>query len=163
MDQGKKPSRLEVKGIQYAVGKSASSQNYSARIYVDGRPAFTATNDGHSKKDRIVAHEGVGRKEFGEMLDRAKQAAGDRDVGEFVRECVSDFRAKRNLQSSLSRRVIYTRPGESGLHRENLKGRDEKSWKKVKRKVPDAVILNELPIDQALAIYRKEVGEVEAA
>lgn len=151
--------RLEVKGIQYAVGKSASAQNYSARVYIDGRPAFTAENDGHSKKDRLVPMDGVSRKEFNDILARAKEAAGEQDVGEYVRECVLNFKAKRNLQSSLSRRVIYVRPGEKGLCRASLKGRDQKSWKRVKREVPEAVILNELPIDEALALYRKNVAE----
>ena len=151
--------KIELKAIQYAAFSSEETSCYNANLYVDGRKIGTVGNDGHGGPDHFRG-------------DRAAFAASDEwckanlprwqhdersfetDLEMRCAQLLNDWIAARDLKTAFRTKVVMRDPADGHLYTIKHRGRIEATIDGIGKRHPGAVILNTLPFDEALTLFR---------
>ena len=156
--------RLELKAIKYAKFMSQETPCYEGKIYVDGKFFATAINEGQGGPDaleRNFKYKGDWNATFKEIkaffarlpkLDSEYFPDGMEQTLEiWCGKQLDRQLAKRDLYRLFKTKILYTRNGGLTMY---TTGFDNNA--RIKVREPSATILNDLPFEEALAIYMGE-------
>lgn len=157
--------KIELKSINVHLGLSEETYAYTATVYVDGAKFCTASNQGHGGCDDY----GLNWKEVAALDERiaATMPVEKVDMGNgctfdhtptlesICGDLVSRFLALRDLRKAMNKRALY-RLTDGQVYELGWKGKHKPNaalFELVRKKYPDAWILNEHHIDDALDAY----------
>lgn len=170
-------SRLSLKGLKYAAFASQETLCFEAVICLDGKPMFSARNDGHggadfytnlpkqSGADFNAAYAAVDAAARAEAPQFFKGACGDGGhayslgmealIGTLVNEALT----LRDLRRALKGKVLFMLPGDKPGSFRSYKVPAQTPTFQVEafaaKKHPGAVILNAMPEAEALALWTR--------
>ena len=162
--------KITLKNVKYAKFASEETPCFSATVYANGEKIGFANNSGTGGETTIRPDNAVSRDDLN-VIDAALKAEDVRpgpDAEDFEREmydkgyrngledavmrALDDYLAVRDLKRLLARKALAVVDGKllaySGKPMPAL-------YVAIATKEPDAKILNILPFDEALALYRK--------
>ena len=153
--------KIELKAIQYAAFSSEETNCYSASLYVDGRKIGTVGNDGRGGCDRFHG-------------DRAAHTAADEwcranlpkwdglgcrpvdtDLELHCGRLLDDWLASREMKKTLHTCVLFINQRDGKLYQVRHRGEIARTIAAIACKHPGATVLNGLPVDKALDLYRQ--------
>jgi hypothetical protein len=147
--------KLELKNIKHTEWASQETLCYEAALYVNGKPVALVSNDGHGGCDREYPHP----KHKGDF--RAAMAAVhahfaalplddtygiSQHLEYWCAGTVNEYLTARDLKKALRKKFLFTLKDRAGLY--ESKTRPSPTDNDV------ALLLNDAPFDDALAIYR---------
>ena len=149
--------KLELKNIKHTSWASEETHCYQASLYVDGKPVAIVSNDGHGGADRDYSHP----KFKGEYRDTMRKVneyfkslpnipsewfpEGMEQTLEFwCCDQVNDWLSERELKSKLKKVFLFQFADKVGVF--SHKTRPSPAHK--------AIILNDMPFEDALAIWK---------
>jgi hypothetical protein len=159
--------KLSMKSIKHSAFASEETYCYEAVVYLDGKPFAHVRNQGHGGCDDVYPHPKCEYKiAFQNKLQEIEayfKTLPNTDVGKydwcpegfgqtFETWCsaqVFNFLIKKDLQRAMRTKHLFKTA--DGL----FEVRHEVKVERIKRDHPDAIILNDLPIDEALEIYKE--------
>ena len=173
--------KLELKNIKHSKFASEETYCYQAKVYVNGKPMIEVSNDGQGGSDFQWALKPFTEKDLDKVRDwciknlpkwkfenNGKVEMCDTDLEMWCGEEVNKFLVSRDLKRKLNKKIIYEQnkelweysfKGVKKLEQKHLisfvngvakaKVENNENWKNV------TAILNTLPFDKALEIYRK--------
>ncbi len=167
---------ITVKNLKYAAFASEETHCFEATVYVDGKPFCKAKNDGHGGCDMYWSLNGseVASVLYGQIAEIDKRIKKERadewkthkrgDGSTFehgpdfecgVGDAVADALYLKDMKSAFRKNTLFTEPSRKGIFQYSTgKGERESTIAYILKKSPKAVILNTLPEDEALAIFR---------
>ena len=161
---------LEMKAIKFSEWASEETYCYQANVYLDGKPLAMVSNDGHGGCDREYSHnkfKGDYRATMKKIDDYFKSLPNT-DVGKyknvpegfeqtFERWChdqVCTYLYRKDMKKALKKNKVVQKKNKEG--KMSLWDYDHRyTSETIKRSFPEAIILNDLPEDEALAIWRE--------
>ena len=159
---------LEMKAIKFSEWASEETYCYQANVYLDGKPFAMVSNDGHGGCDREYSHnkfKGDYRATM-KKVDEYFKSLPNTDPCEyfpegieqtFERWChdqVCTYLYRKDLKKALKKAKVVKRKNDEGKMSLYDYGINVLS-DAIKHRWPEAVILNDLPEDEALAIWRE--------
>lgn len=156
--------KIEIKNIKHAKFASQETDCFEAAVYIDGVKAGTVSNEGHGGPNSyhpfelektLDAHaaETLPRLEY-EGKDLGP-ATGDILIGELFNQWL----VSKDLQKALVGRVLGLGADGKIYQTKKVPADTLKKWlaepEKLKKSMKIETVLNLLPFDEALAIYRK--------
>jgi len=143
---------IELRNVTYNARLSEETPAFAATVYVDGKKRGEAKNDGHggmtmiypqALQDEIDAYAKTlpQVEAYGEHL----QPDGDMVIGDLL----ADHLTRKDLKRLLARKTLFVREGK--LYSLKTKGAKPKDA---------AMVLNDLPFDEALGVFTKLVAAV---
>ena len=161
---------LEMKAIKFSEWGSEETYCYQANVYLDGKPLAMVSNDGRGGCDREYSHnkfKGDYRATMKKIDDYFKSLPNT-DVGKyknvpegfeqtFERWCqdqVCTYLYRKDLKKALKKNKVVKRKNDEGKMSLYDYGINVLS-DAIKHRWPEAIILNDLPEDEALAIWRE--------
>jgi len=157
--------KFTLKKIRYMASLSQETSCYSADLYVDGKKIGEVANDGHGGPDSFhgdqaayaMASAWVAENHpplvFGENDEHSVKA----DIEIVCGQLLDDHLLGKALKKELKRSVLYQAAGKKGLMQIKFKrvtSVTDGHIEHVQKKYPDAKILNALPFDEAMEIYK---------
>tara|TARA_Y100000593_G_scaffold24339_1_gene48505 strand:+ start:10242 stop:10775 length:534 start_codon:yes stop_codon:yes gene_type:complete len=174
---------LEMKAIKHFASGSEETYCYTAVVYLDGKPFADVSNDGHGGSDRVNHHDksplikvkGAWNKKYKE-IEEYFASLPNLDVGKydylpegltqsFELWCglqVDKYLTTRDLKRHLKRAYLFTT--NKGLRESRSLSLNDTpkvdliKRQQIKSRYPEAVILNELPLEEAYEIYIGATG-----
>jgi len=160
---------LSMKSIKHSDWASQETYCYSANLYLDGKPFAMVSNDGVGGCDTVYPHpksQYTSGKDWQNKLKEIEdyfKSLPNTDLGKYdwcpegfgqtletwCCDQVSDFLHKKDMQRVMRTKHLFKTS--DGL----FEVRHEVKVARIKRDHPDAVILNDLPIEEALSIYKE--------
>ena len=159
--------KITVKNVKVAEFASEETLCFEATVYIDGVRAFTAHNDGHGGCDmyRAVSPEGA------KLLDKAEEWAKSQpeiesDVGggrmfkyqpdleHFVGAAVTDYRLEKAIKRKKKKGLMFAENDK--IYTVKIPNNHPQAAI-FKAKKPNAKFLNDMPLGQALEIYKNLV------
>ena len=161
---------IEIRNIKYAAHASQEPHCFSADVYVDGKKAGTARNEGRGGATHILPDALREKLDvYGASLPRiVSTIADDKDPTGFfsfpqsgetlIDELLSEFFLEREVKRIMARRVLFTVAGKPGLF-QTKPARAEQ----VRRWLADPAlattlkadkVLNLLPLREAVALFK---------
>ena len=149
--------KLELKNIKHTAWASEETHCYQASLYVDGKPVATVSNDGRGGEDRYYDHPKCvfsGRsawcdkmQEVHEYFKTLPNTHGMEQCLEFwCADQVNDWLTARELKKKLKKEFLFQFADKVGVF----------AHKTRPSLIADkATILNDLPFDEALAIWKE--------
>ena len=159
---------LEMKAIKFSEWASEETYCYQANVYLDGKPFAMVSNDGHGGCDREYSHnkfKGDYRATM-KKVDEYFKSLPNTDPCEyfpegieqtFERWChdqVCTYLYRKDLKKALKKAKVVKRKNDEGKMSLYDYGINVLS-DAIKHRWPEAIILNDLPEDEALAIWRE--------
>lgn len=163
---------ITIKNLKVNATLSEETTCYSATIYVDGKKFGETGNDGHGGCDRILScAPGVTRADFAALDDRIaatypriiygedKTDLGPCNLEWLVSGLIEDAEWVRDYRRAVKGKVLFTVPGETGVSQIKVKPphTEAQYLAHIAQKYPGAVILNALPEDEAVKLFRENV------
>lgn len=163
--------KIELRKLSHAKSLSEETPAYSAQIWVDGVYFCDVTNHGHGGPDDYYSrrtakiydevkmlNERIAATfpKFGQEMDRK---GFDRDLEVVCHELIDEIEVRKDLQRLLKRTVAFVDPARKGVqcYRGKVEGVQRAHLiTETLRKVPGATILNNMPFDDALAVFRAQ-------
>ena len=150
--------KLELKNIKHTSWASEETHCYQASLYVDGKPVSIVSNDGHGGADRDYPHPKFKGDYRAQMRDVSRYFSGLRRTAvtewspEGMEQClefwccdqVNDWLSARELKKKLKSGFLFQFADKVGVFAH--KTRPSRAHK--------VTILNDLPFDEALAIWK---------
>ena len=150
--------KLELKNIKHTSWASEETHCYQASLYVDGKPVAIVSNDGRGGADRDYPHPKFKGDYRAQMRDVSRYFSGLRRTAvtewspEGMEQClefwccdqVNDWLSARELKKKLKAGFLFQFADKVGVFAH--KTRPSRAHK--------ATILNDLPFDEALAIWK---------
>jgi hypothetical protein len=159
--------KLELKTIKHTEWASEETHCYQASLYVDGQPVAIVSNDGRGGADRDYPHPKFSRY----LVSKGDYRATMRKVHDYFKslpnipsewcadglpqkleywcaEQVDDWLSARELKSKLKKEFLFQFADKVGVFAH--KTRPSRAHK--------ATILNDLPFDEALSIWKETAG-----
>ena len=154
--------KLELKNIKHTSWASEETHCYQASLYVDGKPVSIVSNDGHGGADRDYPHPKFKGDYRAQMRDVSRYFSGLRRTAvtewspEGMEQClefwccdqVNDWLSARELKKKLKAGFLFQFADKVGVFAH--KTRPSRAHK--------ATILNDMPFDEALAIWKETAG-----
>ena len=153
--------KLELKNIKHTSWASEETHCYQASLYVDGKPVAIVSNDGHGGADRYYDHPKFkgGKSAWCDKMQEVHEyfkslpnipsewcADGlPQKLEYWCAEQVDDWLSARELKSRLKKQFLFQFADKVGVFAH--KTRPSRAHK--------ATILNDLPFDEALAIWKE--------
>ena len=159
---------LEMKAIKYSEWASQETYCYQANVYLDGKPFTMVSNDGHGGCDMDYSHnkfKGDYRATM-KKVDEYFKSLPNTDPCEyfpegieqtFERWChdqVCTYLYRKDLKKALKKNKVVKRKNDEGKMSLYDYGINVLS-DAIKHRWPEAIILNDLPEDEALTIWRE--------
>ena len=159
---------LEMKSIKHFASGSEETYCYTAVVYLDGKPFADVSNDGHGGCDRDYSHnkfKGDYRATM-KKVDEYFKSLPNTDPCEyfpegieqtFERWChdqVCTYLYRKDMKKALKKNKVVQKKNKEG--KMSLWDYDHRyTSETIKRSFPEAIILNDLPEDEALKIWRE--------
>lgn len=167
--------KIELKSFKHAEFASHETHCYEATVYVDGKRAFYASNDGHGGADFYEPLHSIrkdpkeARSEFDVVMAKieahcatlpkwsSKFAVEDNmdvDIEILIGDIINKKLTAKELKKSLKKKVLFIT--EDGIYQTaygQKKPADQNLIDMVREENPDALVLNSLAFDEALQIY----------
>ena len=159
---------LEMKAIKFSEWASEETYCYQANVYLDGKPFAMVSNDGHGGCDREYSHNKFkgDYRATREKVDDYFKSLPNTDPCEyfpegleqtFERWChdqVCTYLYRKDLKKALKKNKVVKRKNDEGKMSLYDYGINVLS-DAIKHRWPEAIILNDLPEDEALTIWRE--------
>jgi hypothetical protein len=162
--------KVELKNVKYAAFASEETHCFSATVYLDGKASIQVSNEGHGGGDmmRDLVPGATARLDaYCKTLppvpmswDENRTLPMDAEIliGDLMNAWLEDKHSKNlkaALQRSFATKIVFTRSDKPGIWEVKLKGQKVTPEHIVKFKATRpyaAVVLNELPIDEAFKV-----------
>jgi hypothetical protein len=152
--------KLELKNIKHTAWASEETHCYQASLYVDGKPVAIVSNDGHGGADRDYPHPKFKGDYRAQMRDVSRYFSGLRRTAvtewspEGMEQClefwccdqVNDWLSARELKKKLRKEFLFQFADRVGVFAHKTRP---------SRAAGVAVVLNDLPFDEALSIWKE--------
>ena len=162
---------LEMKAIKFSEWASEETYCYQANVYLDGKPFAMVSNDGHGGCDREYSHNKFkgDYRETRKKVDEYFKSLPNTDPCEYFPEGIEQtfeqwchdqvctYLYRKDLKKALKKnKVVYQKndDGKMGLYNWHINANSDA----LKKRYPEAIILNDLPEDEALTIFREILG-----
>lgn len=161
--------KISVKNVKIAEFASEETLCFQATVYIDGKSAFSARNDGNGGCNLYDGDQAAVR--AAELWSSKQPGAfgmdGFGDLDTQVGDAIDIFIAGREMKKLL-KGIAYTDSGEIYTWKPPGKGRDRVLWEisvraKIAKENPDAKILNDIPFEEAVGIYIRPEGAANAS
>lgn len=154
--------KIRLKSIQHSAFASQETHCYTANLWIDGKKVGTVSNDGHGGCDRFHGD----REKYDEAdkwckanlpkwsLSAESTDPHDTDLEMHCGDLVNTWLVTRDLKKALKTKIVFRKPEDGQIYELKHKNKIEAALAAVQRDHPSAEILNTMPLDAALAIYR---------
>jgi hypothetical protein len=157
--------KIELKNIKHAAFASEETHCYSASLYVDGKKIGEVSNDGHGGCDRFHGDRAAFARAEAWVADNhppAFEIDGEpvpMSMEILCGDLVNKWLLQQDLRKTLRGALLFTKPGTNGLFQAKARGGVKpQHYGEIRRRHPGAVVLNEMPFDQAFEIFEKAVA-----
>ena len=149
--------KLSLKNIKHTAWASEETHCYQASLYVDGKPVATVSNDGRGGADRYYDHPKCvfsGRSAWCDKMQEVHEYFKSLPNTHGMEQClefwcadqVNDWLTARELKKKLKKEFLFQFADKVGVF----------AHKTRPSLIADkATILNDLPFDEALAIWKE--------
>jgi len=162
--------KVELKNLKHSEYASHVTHCYEATVWINGKRAFYARNDGGGGEDLYAPLENQERSEFTSSLNDlinhcltlpkwGSEFGGkdDMDVTPeiLIGNLVNDMLDAKKLKKALKAKVLFV--NENGIYQTGYRGSrkvDQNLIDMVKDENPDCIVLNCLAFSEALDLYR---------
>jgi len=159
--------KIELKNIKHSEFASQETHCFQATIYIDGKKVGIVENQGHGGCDSVHPHQVAQQiDDYAKTLPKTVCDFIDPETGKpaeieqchetIFGEIVNTWLVAKDLKRAMSKRVLYLKDG--GVYQGKAMASDALkrylSEPKLGTQYQDRTILNLLPFDQALTIYR---------
>jgi len=158
---------LELKNIKVHLGLSEETHAYTAVVYVDGKKAVEVSNQGHGGGDRQQPVNGYSVEKINDWCEATlpkwkmfDDEMHDTDLEMWCHDQVNDHLTLKDMKRKMRSKALFVDAGkiwEMGM--KGLKKYEARMADAVRQQYPDAVVLNDLPVVEALALYKTQTGE----
>lgn len=153
--------KIELKSIKYAAFASQETSCYNANLYVDGKKIGTVANEGHGGCDSFHGDWETFKKadEWCKAnlpkwsLNDDEEATHETDLEMHCGNLLETFLVTRDVKRALKTKVLFRKP-EGGIYEMKHHGHVEQAVASILKTNPKADVLNNMPIEEAVAIYR---------
>ena len=161
--------KIELKNIKYSEFASHETSCYEATIYIDGKKAGTVENGGYGGCDSVHPYQVAQQIDaYAKTLPKTVCSFNDPETGKLAEmeqthetifgEILTDWLHAKDLNRAMSRCVMFTREDgrvyqSAGMKKEALA--KYLSEGKLSEALRAKEILNLLPLDRALEIYKQ--------
>jgi hypothetical protein len=152
--------RIELRAIRYSASASQETAFYSADLHVDGRRIGAVSNGGtggadvfHGDREAYAAADAWCRANL-PPWQTPDGLEFETDLELHCAALLQQWIDADDLRRALAERVLWRAPVDGLIHEVRHRGLIEEMIASVRRRHPDATILNELPFVMALAIWR---------
>lgn len=166
--------RLELKSVDYSQRMSEETSCFFAQVYVDGRHVGSVLNHGHGGCHQYTGEAEAILSAEAKTLPKVKTDTPSEtdpsgffhyapDADSLIDEALDTYLMTRDLKRLIGSKVLFTKKGEPGVYQTGKLTPGQKTAIKanpawVRAQFPHAdKILNLLPFDEALALYRSSV------
>ena len=164
--------KVELKNLKHSEFASRETNCFEATIWINGKRAFFAQNDGHGGADYYAPLDNQDRGEFNGLLNDlinhcltlpkwGAEFGGEDNMDVtpeiLIGNLVNDMLDTKKLKKSLKKKVLFI--NENGIYQTGYRGNrkvDQNLIDTVKEENPEAIILNCLAFNEALDLYRGE-------
>lgn len=170
--------KVELRNVKHAAFASEETYCFEATVYIDGVKAGSVSNDGQGGAHRWSPWALEQRlDEYAATLPSVTTSFIDPKTGQpfvyqqngesLVSDLVSDWLIARDVKRALSKRILFVREGQlrqvspPASQKAFLLGGSPAQLEALKAKLQTTTILNLLPFDEAVKIYR-ETAEVQS-
>jgi hypothetical protein len=145
--------KIELKNIKHAVFASEETLCFEATVYIDGKRTGTVQNDGkgganryhpYELQEKLAAHAAT----LPDVVFHGRSIALDADI--FVDELLSILMSKKALMRLMAKNIVFRRDGKIF----KVSALDRLSDAGLSKQLGADAILNLLPIDAAVGVYR---------
>jgi len=163
--------KITVKNVKIADFASEETLCFQATVYVDGKRAFTAHNDGHggsnyykplkgSNRDLIKSVEKYAATLpeiettfiFPSPVSTLMEATVQPDIDHLVNEAVEDFQIHKDIKRLLKRVAIYE---DGKIYTFTIAGKDAPRVRnQIEERHPTCIILNNEPLEETVKLYK---------
>jgi hypothetical protein len=153
--------KIELKNIRHLASKTQETNCYSASLYVDGKKIGEVSNDGHGGPDMFHGD----RSAYSEAdkwvkanIPPTDEYSTEMDIELVCAELLDDWLFRKDLKAALRSKVLILKPGDKNIYElafKNVRKVEDKHFDIVKKKYPEAKVLNTLPFEDAYALYIK--------
>lgn len=163
--------QITLKNVKHVEWNSQETNCFTATVYVDGKRAFLVSNEGHGGCDDHQPLKGQSREEFREILGKAKAFAEkhtftlgsttlNHNLDTWIGDLFEEHLAAKQLKNLLKSKLIYRKADDGSIRGLAISKayptiahaihalRKAKFWNE------DNTLLNTLPFDEALKIFR---------
>ena len=162
--------KLQLKAIKHTEWASEETHCYQASLFVDGKPVAIVSNDGHGGCDRDYDHpkfKGDYRATMKAVHDYFKTLPKtdpcewmpdgmEQQLEFWCADQVNEFLSSRELKRKFKSHVVYQRKGTDALYQTKYHPTVTKGeWIIDKQAGETRRILNDMPFDEALAIWKE--------
>lgn len=168
---------IELRKISHNKSLSEETPAYTAQVWVDGKHYCDVSNHGQGGCDMQHPPKGVPAGPFhadlkalneriGETFPQWSSEFGDkqtlkRDLEFVCHELLGDIEITKDLRWLVNRTVVFFRPDTNGIHIYKGKHVGDDAIRLIAmtmKKYPQAKILNNLPLDEAIALYKSSAA-----
>ena len=166
--------KIELKNVHHAAFASEETHCFDAVLHVDGKKVAIVSNQGHGGPDHyswVAPHNWDTLKAINERIVADYPLIDCTDLGMpghtiepnlecVVGDLVNAWLVERDLKRSMARKVLFTKPNAEGIYEIPLKQKGrvytvEAVIASLRVKEPGRVFLNELPLAEAVALFRR--------
>ncbi len=155
---------IELKNVQYAAFSSEETACYSASLYVDGKKIGVVSNDGHGGCDRFhgdqaayAAADAWCRANLPKIVFDGRDPL-DANIETCCARLLDRWLIARDLKRDMKTKILMRDPGDGHVYSVKHRGKPEETIAGIGKRYPGAAILNRLPFDEALTIYREALA-----
>lgn len=156
--------KIELKNIKHMESLSEETHCFSATLHVDGHKIGEISNHGHGGPDAFHGDQATYDKAdawVAANMDPLEIADTDplpMDLEIYCGQLLEDHLIRVDLRKTLRNRVLIKHPDRDGIYAMRWKGVrkiESRHIADIRQTYPDAIILNSLPLEDALALYRQ--------
>ncbi|KPN62875.1 hypothetical protein SAMN04488527_1743 [Aliiroseovarius crassostreae] len=151
--------KIELKSVKHAAFASEETQCYSASLWVDGKKIGTVSNEGRGGCDSFNGDRGAYSKadEWCKAnLPKWEGFDGKMIETDLEMQCgnlLDEWLTTRDLKRAMGKKILFRKP-DGNVYEIAHKGQKDAAIAMIQRDHPKAEILNTMPLEDALAIYR---------
>lgn len=159
--------KIEIKNIKHSEFASEETNCFEATLYIDGKKIGRVSNQGHGGPDHFIGDDAKYREanewckanlpKWTMSHDETDTKEYDTDLEMHTGELLTSWLLTRDMRKTMRSKVLFQMPDEQGIQVMAFKyGRkiDQRHIDHVKAKYPSATILNEMPENEALKLYK---------
>ncbi len=164
--------KVELKNLKHSEFASHETNCFEATVWINGKRAFLASNDGHGGSDYYAPLDGQDRAEFHGLLNDlinhcltlpkwGSEFGGEDNMDVtpeiLIGNLVNDMLDTKRLKKLLKKKVLFVSEGR--MYQTTYGGSrkvDQYLIDKVREESPEAIVLNCLAFNEALTLYRGE-------
>jgi hypothetical protein len=162
---------IELKNIKYSEFASHETSCYQATIYIDGKKVGTVENDGHGGTDmvhpwsvaqQIDAYAETLPKTVCDFIDpeTGKPAEIEQNHETIFGDILADWLRAKDLKRAMAKRILFIKDDGKIYETKTMPATDLKvhlNQTRLQEILKATAILNKLPFDKALSIYKQGV------